>query len=94
MKNCFGVLMGITLNLYIAFGKMVIFSYINPSNPLALEIFSFSEIFFNFFFQRLKVIAIQIFHLLIVTPRCFILFVTVVKGIVSLISFSACLSFE
>jgi hypothetical protein len=29
-----------------------------------------------------------------VTPRYFILFVAIVKGVVSLISFSACLSFE
>jgi hypothetical protein len=40
-----------------------------------------------------EVLIIQITSLVRVTPRYFILFVTIVKGVVSLIPFSACLSF-
>jgi hypothetical protein len=40
------------------------FYYINPANPLTWEIFPPSEIFFNFFLQRLKVLIIQISHFL------------------------------
>jgi hypothetical protein len=39
------------------------------------------------------VLIIQIFHLLRVTPTYLILFVAIVKGVVSLISFSAYLTF-
>jgi hypothetical protein len=39
---------------------------------------------FHFFLQRLEVLIIQIFHLLRVTPMHFILFVTIVNGVVSL----------
>jgi hypothetical protein len=35
MKNWVGILIGILLNLYIAFSKIVIFYYINPANPWA-----------------------------------------------------------
>ena len=69
-----------------------LFYYINPANSWAWEIFPSSEIF-NFFLQRLVVLIIQIFHLFRIIPRYFILFVTIEKGVVSLISFSACLSF-
>ena len=49
----------------------------------------------DFFLQRLEVLFIQIFHLLVrVTPSYFILFVAIVKKITFLIPFSACLSFE
>jgi hypothetical protein len=70
------------LNLYIASGKMAIFTMFNVANPWALEIFPSSEIFY-FFLQRCEV-----------TPRYFILLVTTVKGGISLISFSAHLFFE
>ena len=39
------------------------FDYINPANPWAWEIFPPSEIFFNFFLQRLEALVIQIFLL-------------------------------
>jgi hypothetical protein len=55
--------------------------------------FSSSEIF-NFFLQRLEVDVVHILHLLRVTPMYFILLVTIVKGVVSLISSSDCLSFH
>ena len=57
------------------------------------RVFPSSELFIGFFLQRLEVLVIQIFHFLRVTPRYFILFVTIVKGVDSLISFSCCLSF-
>ena len=56
MKNGVGILMGIALNLWIAFGKMAIFTI------LILPIPS-SEIFFDFFLQRLEVLVTQIFDL-------------------------------
>ena len=40
------------------------FCYINLANPWACEIFPSSEVFFDFFLQRLDVLVIQIFHLL------------------------------
>jgi hypothetical protein len=53
-----------------------------------------SEIFFDFFLQRFEDIIIQNFHFLSwVTPKYFMLVVTIVMGVDSLISFTACLSF-
>jgi hypothetical protein len=47
------------------------------------------------FFRDLKCLSYRSFICLVrVTPRYCILFVTIVKGIIYLISFSACLSFE
>jgi hypothetical protein len=40
------------------------FYYINPANPLAWEIFPSSEIFLDFFLQRIEDLVIQIFQLL------------------------------
>jgi hypothetical protein len=63
----------------------------------AWEILPSSDIFFKFFLQRLTVFCHTVYWsftiLVRVTPGCFILFVAIVKGIISLISFSACLSF-
>jgi hypothetical protein len=47
-----------------------------------------TQIFFNFFLERLEVIVIQIFLLFGYPKIC-----DYVQGVVSLISFSACLSF-
>ena len=47
------------------------------------------------FFRDLKFLSYRSFTCLVsVTPRYFILFVAILKGVVSLTSFSACLSFE
>ena len=62
------------------------FHYINPANPWEWDIFPSFKIF-DFFLQRLEVLLTQIFHFLKVTLRYFILFVTIVKDVVSLISF-------
>ena len=66
------------------------FYYINPANPWAWEIFPSSEISFNFFLQRLEesFLSYRSFTSLVrVTTRYFMLFVTIVKDVVSLISF-------
>jgi hypothetical protein len=55
--------MGIALNLYIALARWP-FDFINPANPQAREIFPSSEVFFDFFLQRLAVLVKQIFYLL------------------------------
>ena len=61
IKNWIGILMGIALNLYIAFGKMAIFT--NEPIYEHERFFPFSEVFFNFLLQRPEVLVIQIFHL-------------------------------
>jgi len=84
--------MKIALNLYIAFGKMGFLLLI----PLIHEhgiFFPSSDISF-FFFLGLEVPIINSFAWLDLMPIYFILFVAVMKGIISLISFSAYLSFE
>ena len=57
VKNCIGILMGIALNLYIAFGRIAIFIILIPPYPKAWEIFTVSGIFFNFLLQRIKVLV-------------------------------------
>jgi hypothetical protein len=47
VKNWVGILMGIEVNLQIAFSKMASFYYVNPADPWAWEISPFSEVFFN-----------------------------------------------
>ena len=89
MKNFAGVLMGIALNLQIAFGKIGIFTLlILPTK----EIFPFSGVFY-FFFKNVKFLTYRSSTCLVrITPRYFMLFVAIMKGDVSLISFSAHLS--
>jgi hypothetical protein len=87
--------MGIALNLYIAFGKMAIFTililpFYKHGRSSHLQRFSSISIF-----RDLKFLSYRSFTCLVrVTPRYFILFVTIVRGVISLISLSACLSFE
>jgi hypothetical protein len=77
--------MGIVLNLYIAFGKMTIFLLIELIHEDG-RFFPFSDIFFNFFLQRLEVLTQRSFTCLVRgTPRYFIKFVAIMKGGVSLI---------
>ena len=67
--------------------------YVNSTYLRAWEIFPFSGLVFNFFLQRRKALVIQVFQLFVrVTQRYFMLFVAIVMGDVSLISFSAHLS--
>ena len=72
------------------------FYYISPANPRAWKIFPSSERSSSISFLRdLKFLSYRSFTCLVrVTPGYFKLFVTSVKGVISPISFSACLSFE
>jgi hypothetical protein len=87
VKNCVKILMGIVLNLQIAFGKMVIFTMLTL--PIPEQGGSFHLLIFSLisFFRYLKLLSYRSF-----TSRYFMLFVTIVKGVVSLASFSASLS--
>jgi hypothetical protein len=85
VKNWVGILMGITLNLYIAFGKMDVFvMLILPIHEYGISFHCLSPSSISFF-KDLKLIVK-------VMPRYFI-FETIVKGVVSLFSFSSHLSF-
>ena len=95
MMEFVAILLGITLNLYIALGKMAI------STILILPIHEHGRSFLLLmtslisFFIYLKFQTYRPFPCLVaVTPRYFILFVAIVNNAISLISFSACLSFE
>ena len=85
--------MEIALNLQIAFGKMPIFTV------LILTIHEHGRSFYLTswisFFRDLKFLSYRVFTYLIrVTPRYFILFVTILKDIISIMCFPANLSFE
>jgi len=82
------------LNLKIAFGKMAIFTM--PILRIYEHGRSFHVLIYSLisFFRDLKFLSCRSFTcLVLVTPRYFILFVAIVKDVVSLISFSAHLSF-
>jgi hypothetical protein len=83
------------LNLYIAFSKIAIFTILIlpvQKHGRSFHLLRSSSISFV---TNLKFLSYRSFTCLVrVTPRYFILFVTIVKGVFSLIPFSACLSFE
>ena len=87
------MLTGIAWNLEITFGNLIIFTMlILPINERSFHLMRSSSISF---FRNSMFLTYRSFTCMIgVTQRYFMLFVTVVKGVVSLISFSACLSFE
>jgi hypothetical protein len=59
---------------------------------MSMEIFSSSEVFFDFL-KFLKFLSYRTFTCFVrITPRYFILFMNIVKGVISLFSFSAHLS--
>jgi hypothetical protein len=69
------------------------FYSMNPSDSGACDIFLYSDIFFNFF-KNYKFLSYKCFICFIrVTPKYFILFEAIMKDVLSLISFSVCLSF-
>jgi hypothetical protein len=78
MKSWVGILMGI------AFGKMAIFTLIIK----VLDAWASSHLLRSssiYFFRDLKFFSYRSFACLVrVTPRYFILFVTIVKGVISL----------
>ena len=87
--------MGIALNLYIAFGKMAIFTILILPIQGVGRFFHFLRSASISFFRAMKFFSHRSFTCLIrVTQRYFILFLAIVKGVISLISFSVCLSFE
>jgi hypothetical protein len=94
VKNWVGILMAIALNLEIAFGKIAIFTiFILPIHEHG-RYFHLLRSSVISFFRDLKFLSYRFFTSLIrVTPRYFIPFINIVKGFVSLISFSCCLSF-
>ena len=93
VKNLVGILMGITLNLQIAFGKIAIFTMLFLPTQEHGRSFHFLVLSSISFFRDLKFLSYNFSICLVrVTPRYFMLFVAIVKGDVSLISFSACLS--
>jgi hypothetical protein len=86
--------MGIALNR-IPFGKMAIFTILILPIHEHERSFHLLRSSLISFFRDLKFLSYISFTSLVrVMPRYFILFVTIEKGVVSLISFSACLSFE
>ena len=78
-----------------AFGKMAIFTIlILPIHERGRSCYLLRSSLTSFF-RDLKFLSYRSFTSLVrVTPRYVILFVTIVKDVISLISFSACLSFE
>jgi hypothetical protein len=89
VKNYVGILIGIALNLSIAFDEMAIFTMLSLQRSSHLQISSSI-----YFFRDLKFLSYRSFTCLVrVTPRYFILFVAIEKGVISLISFSAHLLF-
>ena len=86
--------MAIALNLEIAFSKIAILTIlILPTHEHERSFHLLSSSLISFF-RDLKFLSYRSFTSLVtVTPRYFILFVTIVKGVVSLISFSAYLFF-
>jgi hypothetical protein len=93
VKNCVGILMRIAL-LYVVFGKMALFTMLVIPNYEHGRSFCILISSSNFFFKDLKFLPYMSFTFLVkVTPRYFILFVAIVKGVVSLISFSLHLFF-
>ena len=86
--------MGIALNLQIAFGKIAIFTMLILPIHEHERSFHLLRSSLISFFRDLKFLSYRSFTSLVrVTPRYFILFVTIEKGVVSLISLSAYLSF-
>ena len=85
--------MGIVLNLQIAFGRITIFIMLILSIQEHGRFFHFLISPSVSFFKDLKFLSNRHFTSLVsVAPRYFMLFVVIVNGDVSLISFSASLS--
>ena len=88
VKNSSGNLIGITLNLYIAFDSIVIFTIlILPTQEHGISLHLFMSSLISFI--SVIIFCIQVFvslHEFI--PKYFILFIAMVNGIVSLITLS------
>lgn len=64
VNNVMQSLFEITLNLKIVFGKIMIFKYVNSTNPEAWEVFPYSGIFLDFLYKDLKFSLWNFFYLL------------------------------
>ena len=86
LNNCVGILMVIALNLQIAFGRMTIFTILILPTYKHWSSLNFLRPSSISFFRNIKLLSYKSFTCLVrVTPRYFILFMAIVKGIVSLI---------
>ena len=93
MKNFAGILLGIALNLYIAFGKITIFTMLILPTQEHGRSFYFLVSSLISFLKDLKFLSYKFSTCLVrVTLRYFMLFVAIVKGVDSLISSQALLS--
>ena len=90
LKNTVGSLIGIALNLLIALDSILIFYYIDSSDPRTWYISPSICVLFDVFHQCFIVFYIYrtFVSLSRYIPKYFVLFITMVKGIVSLISLS------
>jgi hypothetical protein len=59
-----GILMGIVLNMQIAFDSIAIFYYIDSTNQGAREIFPSSVIFLDLFLQGFVILLVEVIHIL------------------------------
>ena len=89
LKNTIGSLIGITLNLYIALGHILIFTiFILPIHEHGI----FLHLFVSSLISFISVVYFSIYRSFVslgrFIPKYFILFIAMVKGIVSLISLS------
>ena len=94
MKIWVGNLMGITLNLLLAFGKMAIFTVLMLSiyeHGRTFHLLRFPSISF---LRDLKFLSCMYFTWFVSYTNIFYIIVTFMKDVVSIISFSACLFFE
>ena len=90
VKNCTWVLMGIVLKLFIAFGNIAIFTMLILPKQVHGKSFHFLVSSLNSFFRDSKFLCYRSFTFFVsVPPRVFMLFVAIVKGDASLISFSS-----
>jgi hypothetical protein len=86
VKNCVRILIGISLNFHIYFGRIHIFTLVIYYHGLSSCLLVSSSIYF---FNDLNLLSHRYFTCLIrVTPRYFMLFEFIVKGVVFLICFS------
>ena len=87
MKNAVGNLIGITVNLYIAFGSIVIFTVLSlPTQKHGISLHLFMSSLISF----ISVLKFSVYSSFVslgrFIPRYFILFVAMVNGIDSLVS--------
>ena len=88
LKYCVGILTGFALNLQIAFGRIAIFPMLILPIHEHGRSFHFLRSSLISFLRDLQFLSYRSFTCLVrVNPRYFILFVAIVKGIISLISF-------